>query len=285
MGALIVREGGRTGTLHYSSRRLFKNLTSELNSHLAVHEDQVRERGVQFLSVVHAQPVHLTYLSHIATYRATDIMNARLIRWEPETIVALPEGIKVLEFMIPGSEELQIHNVAGLRGHRIVLWSKHGVMARSDVSPTGAVDKIEYAGDCGPLRGHGPATGAEGRGPVHQGPRAGGRCIRRPHDARLSDPGSIPLVLACSAGRPGSTRVSFRSGLHRCLKSCAQRPRRPPHMGIGHRHTLGPDGPDAVRPFAWRLLGSGCLLVGSGVARCPSRLRPRLAGPIFGGAS
>ena len=145
VGALVVHEGGRTGTLHYSSRRLFKNLTSELNSHLAVHEDQVRERDVPFLSVVHAQPVHLTYLSHIATYRDTDTMNARLIRWEPETIVALPEGIKVLEFMIPGSEELQIHNVAGLRGHQIVLWSKHGVMARSDVSPTGAVDKIEYA--------------------------------------------------------------------------------------------------------------------------------------------
>ncbi len=47
--------------------------------------------------------------------------------------------------MVPGSEELQVHNVAGLRGHQIVLWSKHGVMARSDVSPTGAVDKIEYA--------------------------------------------------------------------------------------------------------------------------------------------
>jgi rhamnulose-1-phosphate aldolase len=36
-------------------------------------------------------------------------------------------------------------NVAGLRKHQIVLWSKHGVMARSDLSVTRAVDRIEYA--------------------------------------------------------------------------------------------------------------------------------------------
>lgn len=145
VGALQIHPGGTTGTLRSSHRRLFRNLTSELNSHLAVHDDQVRTRGVDFLAVVHAQPIHLTYLSHIPTYRDTATMNARLIRWEPETIVALPEGIKVLEFMVPGSDELQRNNVAGLREHQIVLWSKHGVMARSDVSPTGAVDKIEYA--------------------------------------------------------------------------------------------------------------------------------------------
>ena len=36
-------------------------------------------------------------------------------------------------------------NVESLRTHRIDVWSKHGVMARSDVSVTRAVDRIEYA--------------------------------------------------------------------------------------------------------------------------------------------
>lgn len=144
VGALTVHEGGHSGTLRSSPRRRFDVLTSELNSHLAVHADQVTARGVEFLAVVHAQPIHLTYLSHLAEYRDTTRMNARLIRWEPETLVALPEGVGVLEFMVPGSEELQQNNVAGLREHQIVLWSKHGVMARSDFSPTAAVDKLEY---------------------------------------------------------------------------------------------------------------------------------------------
>jgi rhamnulose-1-phosphate aldolase len=32
-----------------------------------------------------------------------------------------------------------------LRTHRVVVWAKHGVMARSDVSVKRAADRIEYA--------------------------------------------------------------------------------------------------------------------------------------------
>jgi rhamnulose-1-phosphate aldolase len=72
-------------------------------------------------------------------------MNTRILRWEPESIVSLSAGIGVLAFMIPGSAELMAANVEGLREFEIVLWSKHGVMARSDLSVTRAVDRIEYA--------------------------------------------------------------------------------------------------------------------------------------------
>lgn len=95
--------------------------------------------------LVHAQPIHLTYLSDVSAYRDSATMNARLSRWEPETMAALPEGIEVLGFMVPGSDELQKHNVAGLREHQMVPWRKHGLMARSEVSPTAAVDKTGYA--------------------------------------------------------------------------------------------------------------------------------------------
>lgn len=145
VGAVLVHEGGLTATLHTSPRRLFKNLTSEFNSHLAVHQDHVATRGVTFHAVVHAQPPHLTMLSHVPAYRNDKIFNQKIMRWEPESIVALPQGIGVLDFMVPGSDELMSNNVASLREHMIVLWSKHGVMARSDVSVTNAVDKIEYA--------------------------------------------------------------------------------------------------------------------------------------------
>ena len=145
LGAVEVHEGGRTGTLFTSYDRLFQRLTSEFNSHLAVHEDQVAQRGIDFQAVVHAQPPNLTYLSHIPAYRDTERMNRAILRWEPETIVSLGQGIGVLEFMIPGSAELQAANVAGLRRHEIVLWSKHGTMSRSDISATRAVDRVEYA--------------------------------------------------------------------------------------------------------------------------------------------
>jgi rhamnulose-1-phosphate aldolase len=51
----------------------------------------------------------------------------------------------VLAFMLPGSAQLMEANVASLRTHRVVLWGKHGVVARSDISVTRAADRIEYA--------------------------------------------------------------------------------------------------------------------------------------------
>ena len=94
---------------------------------------------------MHAQPPHLVYLSHVPEYRDEAYFNRRLLRWEPETIVNLPQGIGVLAFMLPGSAQLMEANVASLRTHRVVLWGKHGVVARSDISVTRAADRIEYA--------------------------------------------------------------------------------------------------------------------------------------------
>jgi rhamnulose-1-phosphate aldolase len=125
--------------------RLFERLTSEWNSHLAVHDDTVERTGTNFHAIVHAQPPRLTYLSHIPEYADEAYLNRRLLRWEPETIVNLPAGLGFLPFMLPGSAKLMAANVVSLRTHRIVLWAKHGVMARSSISVKRAVDRIEYA--------------------------------------------------------------------------------------------------------------------------------------------
>ena len=51
----------------------------------------------------------------------------------------------MLPYRLPGSPAMMEANLQDLRKHRIVLWSKHGVMARSDQSVTKAADRIEYA--------------------------------------------------------------------------------------------------------------------------------------------
>ena len=145
LGAVLISPDGITGTLHTAPSRLFDNVTSEWNSHLAVHDDTIERTGTNFHAIVHAQPPHLTYLSHIAEFRNEQFLNRRLLRWEPETIINLPAGIGALEFMLPGSAPLMEANVESLRGHRITVWAKHGVMARSDISVKRAVDRIEYA--------------------------------------------------------------------------------------------------------------------------------------------
>jgi rhamnulose-1-phosphate aldolase len=143
----IVKIGadGLTGEVHTSPRRLFQRPTSEWNSHLAVHNDVVGRTGTNFHAVIHAQPRHVTYLSHVPEYADEAFCNRRLLRWEPETLVNLPNGIGVLPFEVPGSDALMAATVESLRNHRVVLWSKHGVMARSDISVTRAADRVEYA--------------------------------------------------------------------------------------------------------------------------------------------
>jgi rhamnulose-1-phosphate aldolase len=145
VGCLVVDKEGQTARLYTSPRRLFTRLTSEFNSHLAVHHDQVVRNGTNFHAVVHAQPLHLTYLSHVPAYRDEIYLNRNLLRWQPEAIVNLPEGLGMVPFLVPGSADLMAATVESLRTHRVVIWAKHGVMARSDVSVKRAADRIEYA--------------------------------------------------------------------------------------------------------------------------------------------
>ena len=145
IGAVAIHADGVHGTLYTAAVRQFDVLTSEWNSHLAVHDDTVARTSTNVHAVVHAQPPHLVYLSHRPEYQDEELFSRRLIRWQPETIVQLPAGIGILPFMLPSSDELSEATVESLRQHRITVWSKHGVMARSDISVTRAVDRIEYA--------------------------------------------------------------------------------------------------------------------------------------------
>lgn len=145
LGVLVVAPDGETARLYTSPERMFANLTSELNSHLAIHCAAVEASGTNFHAVIHAQPPYLTYLSHIEAYRDKVYLNRHIMRWEPETIVHLPEGVYPVPFHVPGSAAQMEATVAALREHRLIIWSKHGVVARSDRSVKLAADYIEYA--------------------------------------------------------------------------------------------------------------------------------------------
>jgi len=145
IACVVVNGGGKTGTLYTALQRRFERVTSEFNSHLAVHYDQMVTTWTNFHAVIHAQPRHITYLSHIPRYQDEAYLNTHLLRWQPETIVNLPEGIGLIPFRVPSTAALMAATVGCLREHRIIIWTKHGVVARSDVSVKRAADRIEYA--------------------------------------------------------------------------------------------------------------------------------------------
>ncbi len=145
LGFIIINDdGGKTAEHFHSPRRRYARLTSELNSHLAIHQDQIGT-GTNFHVVVHAQPPYLTYLSHIPAYRDTRFLNQHILRWEPESIVFLPDGVGHVPFHVPGSLEQGHATREALRDHHLIIWGKHGVVARSSTTIKHASDLIEYA--------------------------------------------------------------------------------------------------------------------------------------------
>jgi rhamnulose-1-phosphate aldolase len=145
VGVVQIHADGLTGTLYSSPARSFKRVTSEWNTHLGVHQDRVALTGTKDHFAVHAQSPNLVFLSHNRAYQDQAFFNAQVLRWEPESIINLPSGIGVLPYLLPGSEGMMAANVASMREHRMTLWGKHGVMARSDDSVGRCVDLIEYA--------------------------------------------------------------------------------------------------------------------------------------------
>jgi rhamnulose-1-phosphate aldolase len=122
----------------------FERVTSEFNTHLAVHHDQMRSRPLQVHAVLHAQPKYTTFLSHIPFYQEQKHLNTHLLRWQPEMIINLPGGIGVLPFLLPGSRQLMNETMLSMREHQVVVWSQHGVIARADNSLDHALDLVEY---------------------------------------------------------------------------------------------------------------------------------------------
>lgn len=119
--------------------------TSELNSHLAVHDDQVSRDAYSCHAIVHAQPLHLAYLSHLPSYANTRTFSRRLVRWQPETILAFPQGIGLIPFQAPGSPEQMAATMEVMRRYNLVVWQRHGTVSRSEVSAVKAADLVEYA--------------------------------------------------------------------------------------------------------------------------------------------
>jgi rhamnulose-1-phosphate aldolase len=145
LAAVTVDEGGKTGKIYTSPQRRFERPTSEFNSHLGVLEDQMRISGSNFMAVIHAQPIYITFLSQIPRYQDTQFFSSHLLRWEPEAIFNFPTGIGFMPFCVPGTPELMQGNIELLRKHNLVVWAKHGVMTFSELSVKRAADRIDYA--------------------------------------------------------------------------------------------------------------------------------------------
>ena len=102
--------------------------TSELPSHLAVHNDFV-ERGLAYKASLHTHPIELVAMSHTGKFLGKDVLTDILWSMIPETRAFCPKGLGVVEYRLPGSLALAEGTIRELKDYDVVMWEKHGIFA------------------------------------------------------------------------------------------------------------------------------------------------------------
>ena len=102
--------------------------TSELPSHLSVHNDLIR-KGSPYKASLHTHPIELIAMSHNPEFLKKDILTNLLWSMIPETKAFCPRGLGIIPYNLPGSVELASATLKELNEYDVVMWEKHGVFA------------------------------------------------------------------------------------------------------------------------------------------------------------
>lgn len=100
--------------------------TSELASHLQSHAVRKRLSKGKDRVIMHCHPTNFIALSYVV-----NLDSARFTRllWEGSTecLVVFPEGIGVLPWMVPGTDDIGHATASTMTNHSLVMWPFHGI--------------------------------------------------------------------------------------------------------------------------------------------------------------
>ena len=116
--------------------------TSELPSHLAVHDDLLA-KGSPYRASLHTHPIELVALTHSRKWMQKDVATNMLWSMIPETKAFCPRGLGMVPYMLPSSVELAEATIKALNDdYDVVMWEKHGVFA-VDTDIISAFDQVD----------------------------------------------------------------------------------------------------------------------------------------------
>ncbi len=142
-GMCIIRltDGGTRGEMLYCPNG--RKPTSEFACHLLLHGATKNNGG---RVVYHCHPEALVAMTFVLPLTDRDITLA-LWRSISECALVLPDGIGVLEWMVPGSPQLASATAEKMKQYSLTLWAHHGVIAagKSITDVFAAVDTAEKA--------------------------------------------------------------------------------------------------------------------------------------------
>jgi rhamnulose-1-phosphate aldolase len=114
--------------------------TSEFPAHLRGHQARMSVDPDNRV-VLHCHPTHVVALTHVHELDEVSLTRS-LWATNSESILAIPQGIGLLPWMVCGTDLIGIESAEKLRTSSIVVWSCHGVLV-SGPSLQGALGVVE----------------------------------------------------------------------------------------------------------------------------------------------
>ncbi|MGB9589320.1 MAG: rhamnulose-1-phosphate aldolase [candidate division WOR-3 bacterium] len=127
VGLITISEDGEGYHVTWQGAERFSP-SSELDSHLAIHGLLV-SHGSDCRAVLHAHPDELIAVSLRREFQSEKALNELLMSMHPEATVAFPEGVGLVPYVLPGSDELLGATMRAFKNHRVVIWANHGAIS------------------------------------------------------------------------------------------------------------------------------------------------------------
>ncbi len=122
--------------------------TSELPTHLMNHEVKKKWTNNRHRVIYHAHTTNIISLTFILP-QTDEVFTRQLWDMMPECPVVFPEGLGVIEWMVPGGEEIGMKTSKMMEEYNIVIWSNHGTFCSEETFDFtfGLMDTVEKAAE------------------------------------------------------------------------------------------------------------------------------------------
>ena len=100
--------------------------TSELPSHLMNHEVKKRVTNGKHRVIYHAHTTNIIALTFILPLR-DDVFTRELWEAATECPVVFPQGVGVVDWMVPGGQEIAIATSKLMEQYDVAIWAHHGM--------------------------------------------------------------------------------------------------------------------------------------------------------------
>ena len=100
--------------------------TSELASHFQSHSVRIKTTGGKDRVIMHCHATNLIALTYVLE-NDSNVITRKLWEGSTECLVVFPDGVGILPWMVPGTDEIGNATAGEMAKHSLVLWPFHGV--------------------------------------------------------------------------------------------------------------------------------------------------------------